>query len=213
VSSHGLHGNRRHSQGAVRKKNNGRRCARLRHKLIMAGISRGAASHNSVPFAVTYCPLCDSAAVVDRRTAEGEVDFGVSGLLYNSNVLLYDRSKSNEPSLWSQMMAQSVAGPRVKMFIKSLPVELTTWRNWVARRPETKVLSTDTGYVRDYSRFAYERNFRTTRLAFPVRPLGRRLPANTPVLGVWSGRVARAYPSIVLEEHSEAMEIDHAVNG
>ena len=60
--------------------------------------------------AVTYCPLCDSAAVFDRRTSLGEREFGVSGLLFNSNVLLYDRG-AEDASLWSQAMVRGVSGP------------------------------------------------------------------------------------------------------
>ena len=60
--------------------------------------------------AVTYCPLCDSAAVFDRRTKAGVQEFGVSGLLYSSNVLMYDRGGRPE-SLWSQMKAAGVSGP------------------------------------------------------------------------------------------------------
>jgi len=52
-----------------------------------------------VPVAVTYCPLCDSAVIFDRRTPRGEREFGVSGLLYNSNVVMYDRGGDPE-SLW-----------------------------------------------------------------------------------------------------------------
>ena len=51
-------------------------------------------------FAVTYCPLCDSSAVFDRRRGDSTVEFGISGLLYNSNVLLYDRGVVGKESLW-----------------------------------------------------------------------------------------------------------------
>jgi hypothetical protein len=78
------------------------------------------------PIAVTYCPLCDSAAVFDRNTPRGLREFGVSGLLYNSNVLMYDRDKRAE-SLWSQLKSEAVAGVQVRNRLKLLPLELTTW--------------------------------------------------------------------------------------
>jgi hypothetical protein len=147
-----------------------------------------------VPFAVTYCPLCDSTVVFDRRTKIGEREFGVSGLLFNSNVLIYDRGGKPE-SLWSQLMAEGVSGPAARLPLKTLPVELTTWQDWVSRHPQTTVLSPDTGHARDYGRRLYTAYFASPELMFAVRPLDRSLPAKTPVLGVWTGDTARAYPT------------------
>lgn len=145
-----------------------------------------------VPIAVTYCPLCDSAVVFDRRTPLGEQEFGVSGLLYNSNVLMYDRRGQPE-SLWSQMMTGGISGPGTGTPLKTLPLELTTWRDWLTRYPQTKVLSPETGFQRDYSRNPYARYFNRPQLMFPVRPLSTLLPAKTPVLGLWTDNTARAY--------------------
>ena len=78
-----------------------------------------------VAFAVTYCPLCDSTAVFDRRTELGELNFGISGLLYNSNVLFYSRSKNE--SVWSQMLGKGIAGPGANQPLEYLSVEVTTW--------------------------------------------------------------------------------------
>lgn len=78
------------------------------------------------PIAITYCPLCDSA-VAFERTMEGQVlEFGVSGLLYQSNVLMYDRSGGAQ-SLWSQMAGRAVSGPFSGTRLPTVPVELTTW--------------------------------------------------------------------------------------
>ena len=74
------------------------------------------------PIAVTYCPLCDSAAVFDRETPRGVREFGVSGLLYNSNVLMYDRDEKAE-SLWSQLRTEAVTGVQVRNQLKLLPLE------------------------------------------------------------------------------------------
>ncbi len=103
-----------------------------------------------LPVAVTYCPLCDSCAVFDRRTELGEREFGVSGLLYNSNVLMYDRGGRPE-SLWSQVLTRGISGPAAEKSLRALPLELTTWQDWLSRYPETKVLSPETGHRRDYS--------------------------------------------------------------
>lgn len=148
-----------------------------------------------VPIAVTYCPLCDSAVVFDRRTSLGEREFGVSGLLYNSNVVMYDR-RGRPESLWSQLMTGGISGPGAGQPLRTLPLELTTWRDWLTRYPHTKVLSPETGFERDYSRNPYTRYFSRPQLMFPVRPLSKVLPAKTPVLGIWTQNAARAYVAI-----------------
>lgn len=146
-----------------------------------------------LPLAITYCPLCDSAAAFDRRTPVGEREFGVSGLLYNSNVLMYDRGGRSE-SLWSQIKTEGISGPAASKFLKPLPLELTTWQDWSFRYPQTKVLSRDTGHPRDYTRNPYASYFERPQLMFPARPTSDRLPAKARVLGVWTQGAARAYP-------------------
>ncbi|MCI0332895.1 MAG: DUF3179 domain-containing protein [Planctomycetes bacterium] len=146
-----------------------------------------------MPVAITYCPLCDSAAAFDRRTELGEREFGVSGLLYNSNVIMFDRGGRPE-SLWSQVKAEGIAGPGARKSLKSLPIELTTWHNWRSRYPHTKVLSPQTGHPRDYQRDPYAGYFQQPGLMFPARPASDRLPMKEQVLGVWTNTTARAYP-------------------
>ncbi len=145
------------------------------------------------PVAVTYCPLCDSAAVFDRRTPLGEREFGVSGLLYNSNVLMFDRGGKPE-SLWSQVMTEGISGPAASKGLTTLPLELTTWKAWVTRFPGTTVVSAKTGHRRDYSRSPYSDYFEREALMFPAMPSSDKLPAKSRVLGVWTGKSARAYP-------------------
>uniref|UniRef100_A0A7C2JXR6 DUF3179 domain-containing protein n=1 Tax=Schlesneria paludicola TaxID=360056 RepID=A0A7C2JXR6_9PLAN len=165
------------------------------------------------PIAVTYCPLCDSVAVFDRRLSDEVLEFGISGLLYNSNVLLYDRRRDGGMSLWSQMKTASVAGPRVRTALKALPVELTTWSDWRARYPETTVLSTDTGHQRDYSRSPYGGYFATPDLMFPVEPVNRCLPLKTQVLGVWSDKAAIAFPISAFDSLKSRQETQAVVAG
>lgn len=145
-----------------------------------------------LPIAVTFCPLCDSVAVFDRRSSEGVREYGVSGMLYNSNVMLYDRGADRE-SLFSQIMAQGVSGPRAKEKLRALPVELTDWGTWRARYPESTTLSTETEHPRDYERDPYLGYLDRPGLMFPARPSSDRLPAKAPVLGLWSDRSSRAY--------------------
>ncbi len=162
---------------------------------------------------VTYCPLCDSAIVYNRQLDGVRLEFGVSGLLYNSNVLMYDRQKADRPSLWSQVQATGVAGPYVNQKLSMVPYEVTTWALWRERFPQTRVLSTETGYVRDYSRSPYERYFSTPDLMFPVRHNDDRLQKKTPVLGVWKGRVSTAFPLTAFRKMTTPQEVKTIFDG
>ncbi len=144
-------------------------------------------------FAVTYCPLCDSAAIFNRSTPGGVIEFGVSGLLYNSNVLMFDRGGKTE-SLWSQMKGQGISGPGIKQSLERLPLELSSWKEWTQRYPETLVMSTDTGHRRNYQSNPYEGYFKGQALMFPAKPVSKRLPAKSRVLGIWTSKSYRAYP-------------------
>jgi hypothetical protein len=160
---------------------------------------------DGVPIAVTYCPLCDSVAVFDRSTEAGVREFGVSGLVYNSNVLMYDRGGRPE-SLWSQMKAAGVSGPGASRTLRALPVELTTWQDWQTRYPQTSVLSDQTGHVRDYRTNPYGGYFAVPNLMFPAKPVSDRLPVKSLVLGLWSGGQARAYPLTSFDPQGETLD-------
>lgn len=152
-----------------------------------------------LPVAITYCPLCDSVAAFDRRTELGVREFGVSGLLYNSNVLMYDRASGRADggrleSLWSQLKAEGISGPGANQTLDTLPVELTTWKDWLSRYPHTKVLSLQTGHQRNYERSPYADYFSRPDLMFPAQPISDALPTKEKVLGVWTQNAARAYP-------------------
>ena len=144
------------------------------------------------PFAVIYCPLCDSASVVDRRI-EGEVlELGISGLLYNSNVLLYDRTHD---ALWSQISFEAVSGPYAGRALRHLPWQLTTFGDWKQRHPDSAVANFNTGHLRDYHRNPYQQYFQHDGLMFPVKGGDdARLPRKEPVIGIQFDQRARAYP-------------------
>lgn len=167
-----------------------------------------------IPLLVTYCPLCDSVAVFDRRTPDGVREFGISGLLFNSNVLLYDRCKTDKESLWTQLGTVAVSGPAVNSRLKTLPAELTTWADWSARHPQTTVLSQKTGHRRDYSLNPYAGYFASPRLMFGgVSPRSTRLPAKMPVLGVWTEKSARAYPLAAFQQFTALQRWEQQIDG
>jgi hypothetical protein len=126
------------------------------------------------PIAVTYSPLCDSVAVFSRELDGIEVELGVSGLLYNSNTLLYDRrlGPPNTP-LWIQLDGRPVAGPAPGSQPRLVPgpATLTTWAAWRARYPATAVLAPLPEMKRPYKRDPYHSYFGSDLLRFPVDPL------------------------------------------
>ena len=154
--------------------------------------------------------MCDSAAIFDRRTESGVREFGVSGFLYNSNVLMYERV-AGEQSLFSQVQGRAVSGPSAKQPLKTLPVALTTWQDWRDRHPDTTVVSLQTGHQRDYTRNPYGNYFNTPNLMFPVSKQSDRLPPKQRVLGLWSGNTFLAVPLSLTETQSG--EFDVTVGG
>ncbi|MAG94623.1 MAG: hypothetical protein CMJ48_12875 [Planctomycetaceae bacterium] len=118
-----------------------------------------------LPIVVTYCPLCGTG-IVFLATVRGEVlRFRVSGLLYQSDVLLYDE-KSN--SLWSQVLSKAVTGKFKGTSLETVGSTLEPLGEVVAKEKKLRVLSTETGHVRDYDRDPYRRYSLGAALMFPV---------------------------------------------
>jgi hypothetical protein len=126
------------------------------------------------PVAVTYSPLCDSVAVFSRAVDGEAIELGVSGYLYNSNTLLYDRRlHAAATPLWSQLDGEVVAEPDPG-FSSPLPLRvaaLATWGEWRERHPETLVLAPLAELKKLYKRDPYHSYFGSDLLHFPVRPL------------------------------------------
>lgn len=140
---------------------------------------------------VSYCPLCGSAMVFDRTIDGRLLEFGVSGLLYQSDVLMYDRQTE---SLWSQLEMAAVSGPQAGRRLHLLPARHLTWSAWKKEYPNGHVLSTDTGHDRDYNRLPYDSYEKSPRLMFPVNSNRTDLPTKAWIAGVVINGVARAYP-------------------
>lgn len=118
--------------------------------------------------------------------------FGVSGLLYNSDMLLYDRRTA---SLWSQILAEAVSGPRTGEKLLVVPALHTNWSGWRREHPHTRVLSRDTGHLRDYGADPYRGYERSPAIFFSVEHAdsSERDPKQR-VLGLVAGGAAKAYP-------------------
>ncbi|MBK6296065.1 MAG: DUF3179 domain-containing protein [Rhodoferax sp.] len=154
-----------------------------------------------VDIAVTYCPLCGTGMAFEAGSTAGALGFGVSGLLYNSDVLLYDRKTQ---SLWSQILQVAISGPAKGSKLVAVALTHTTWADWRRRHPATQVLSTDTGFARDYGRDPYAGYDRVQSLMFDVQHRDDRFPLKEWVLGVEVGGRTKAYPFSVLARRVDA---------
>jgi len=135
--------------------------------------------------AVTYCPLCDSVSVVSREIDGRTLEFGVSGLLLHSNVLMYDRT---DHALWSQASLQALSGPHVGESLEHLDGwSIATLEDWAARHPESDVMTWRTGFSRNYRNNPYDGYMTSDELMFKVDHQDDRLPRKTRVIGVRAG--------------------------
>ena len=146
---------------------------------------------------ISYCPLCGTGMAFESTLDEQALTFGVSGLLYNSDVLMYDHQSD---SLWSQIMAKAVSGKHQGKTLNILPVEHTTWGDWKKRHPTTTVLSFDTGFNRNYGKSPYGNYDKSKTLYFPVEHRDRRYHPKEIVLGINVGGQFKAYPMIELNK-------------
>ena len=131
---------------------------------------------------IVYCTLCGTVIPFSSDVGGEHRTFGTSGLLYQSNKLMFD---AETQSLWSSLTGEPVVGPLVGtgLALTALPVVTTTWGEWRRRHPETSVLSIDTGFARDYSEgAAYRSYFGTDQLMFDVSLRDGRLPNKAEVL-------------------------------
>ena len=122
-----------------------------------------------VPIAVTYSPLLDAVNVFDRRIEDESLQFGVSGLLAECNLLFYDQGE--DPSLFRQLDGTAVSGPRAGTTLARIPgVAIDRWKTWLGAHPETTVILRDPQSLGRYKRISYERYFDGDRWIIP--PLG-----------------------------------------
>lgn len=144
------------------------------------------------PVLVSFCPLCGTGLAFHRRVGGAVRRFGVSGLLYRSDLLMYDRESE---SLWSQISAKAVTGPLVGQRLRLLRSRMVEWGEWKKRHPGTTVLSPRTGHTRDYGRSPYGAYPVSDDLYFPV-PVDPRYHPKMPTIGLRVvGGSTRAYPA------------------
>lgn len=155
----------------------------------------------ATPLAITFCPLYGTGMAFVAGSKDAPESFGVSGLLFQSDVLLYDRSSE---SLWSQIMRKAVAGKKTGQQLEQVPLAHMRWSEWRKRHPDSLILSTDTGTGRLYFDSPYRGYEQSEQLFFEVRH--RPPPPYHPkerVLGFTLNDKAIAFPFSELSKHGK----------
>ena len=157
-------------------------------------------------FIIVYCPLCGSGVAFTSRAAQQDLSFGVSGLLYNSDLVLYDKETE---SLWTQIDGKAIAGPLVGTALEQLPLQVTTWQAWLADNPETLVLSESQGFTRNYRHQPFSGYEASEQLFFEVlRQAPKKFHTKEPVMGIEINGQHKAYPFVTLREHGQEQFVD-----
>ena len=160
------------------------------------------------PVAVTYCPLCFTNQVFNRTLNDGQIlEFGTSGKLYNSNLVMYDRTTK---SLWSQAMSQAIVGKLVGVKLDRIPFDVSQWKDWKQLYPDSKVLSRDTGSSRPYGVDPYGEYYSSKDVLFPIAKHDDRLELKEIVIGFENEGQYKAYKLLDVEKERV---INDQVNG
>jgi hypothetical protein len=133
------------------------------------------------PVAISFCPLCGSGTAFSRRVRGRTTTFGISGLLYNSDLIMYDRASN---SLWQQITGTALVGPRRGEVLANVPVAMTSWAEWRAAHPETTVLAPPDANGRYAVATPYGDYDSSARLMFPVSANDPRIHPKTVVFGI-----------------------------
>jgi hypothetical protein len=149
------------------------------------------------PILITYCPLCGSGIAYERSISGEEIEFGVSGKLYNSNLVMYDR-KTN--SYWPQIDGLAIVGELTGTRLTALSIDTVVWRDWKKAHPDSEVLSQDTGFSRPYGEDPYGTYYEDSFIWFPVEDSDDRVHPKTVIFGVEVNGVYKAYKEDDLKE-------------
>jgi hypothetical protein len=144
----------------------------------------------SDPILITYCPLCGSGIAYERVINGKAVEFGTSGKLYNSNLIMYDRETG---SYWPQIGGKAIIGELTGHELKAITIDTVVWRDWKKAHPDSEVLSQDTGYKRDYGRDPYGTYYEDKLLYFSVENEDGRIHPKTVIFGIKVKGTYKAY--------------------
>jgi len=139
---------------------------------------------------ISYCPLCGSGIAYESKIEGEAVEFGTSGKLYNSNLVMYDRKTS---SYWSQIDGLAIVGELTGMRLTPISIDTVVWRDWKKEHPDSEVLSRETGYSRPYGRDPYGSYYENSLIWFPVEGSSDVIHPKTVVFGINVDGVYKAY--------------------
>jgi len=169
------------------------------------------------PILITYCPLCGSGiayeSIIDVGTdAEGNkirktVEFGTSGKLYNSNLVMYDRETQ---TYWTQIDGLGIVGELTGQKLKAISIDTVVWRDWKKIHPDSEVLSQKTGHFRNYGKDPYGNYYENSFLIFPVENEDDSVHPKTVIFGIEIDGVYKAYQE---DDLIESAIIEDTVNG
>ena len=144
------------------------------------------------PVAVTFCPLCNASIVFDRRVGGAVLDFGTTGKLRKSDLVMYDRQTE---SWWQQFTGEGIVGRYAGAILRQMPATIASFAEFRAAYPSGRVLSRETGFMRPYGKNPYRGYDRIGDRPFLFNdPVDPRLPAMERVLGVARNGKVRIYP-------------------
>ncbi len=159
---------------------------------------------NDVPLVITYCPLCGSVAAFERKIEindrKRETIFENTGKLYLLNFVFVDQNTS---TLWTNVEGRAVQGQNKGHILKSINIDITSWRDWRAKYPKTEVLSQQTGFDKPYDRDPYQAYYTNNEFVYPPRHPDSQLPSKEVIIGVTIMNESRAY----LEQHLQSVGV------
>ena len=155
------------------------------------------------PIAVTYCPLCGSGVAFSRLVNGETVNFGVSGILHNSDLVLFDRGSK---TLWQQITGKAFAGPLRGQELVSVPLRMTDWSSWKEAHPASLVLSLDTGFDEEYETDHFV-SYRGSERLFAGGKIDPRLHPKRVVYGFEIDGEAIAFDADLLADKNELHEV------
>jgi hypothetical protein len=151
-----------------------------------------------LPVSVTFCPLCNATVVFDRRLGDTVYDFGVSGLLRHSDLIMWDRQTE---SLWQQFTGEGIVGDLAGAQLRFLPSAIISFADFRTAHPDGLVLSRETGFNRRYGQNPYIGYDTVGQNPFLFTgEIDGRLPAMVRVITLSLGEADIAYPLPTLAE-------------
>ena len=165
------------------------------------------------PILITYCPLCGTGiayeSYIEVNGKKVETRFGVSGKLFNSNLIMYDEVTE---TYWQQIDGLAIVGELTGQELKEISIDTVVWGEWKAIHPDSEVLSQETGISRNYGRDPYGNYYEDSFLLFPVENSDNRIFAKDLVFGIEIDGIYKAYREIDVKKEGVIEDVVNGVN-